>query len=75
MIPSSRSRSLARNSTVGADTHIVDQEVDHYASLLSESEDLCSCVGLRKIGSQHLDADAMRRAESSCVSSQAVVRV
>ena len=49
---------------VGADTRIVDQEVDCYASLLSESEDFCRRIGLRKIGGQHFDSDAMRRGQS-----------
>jgi hypothetical protein len=49
---------------VGADTRIVDQEVNRYASLFSESEDFSSRVGLRKIGGQHFDADAMQRAQS-----------
>jgi hypothetical protein len=49
---------------LGADTRIVEQQVNRYASLLSESEDLCGRIGLRKIGGQHFDADAMQRAQS-----------
>jgi hypothetical protein len=49
---------------VGADTRIVDQEVNRDASLLGESEDLCGRIGLRKIGGQHSDADTMQRAQS-----------
>src|ERR1035441_7745398 len=45
---------------VGADTRIVDQEVNRYASLFSESEDFCSRVGLRKIGGGLLGLEAAR---------------
>jgi hypothetical protein len=51
--------------SVGADTCIVDQQVDCDAPLLSEGEDLRRRIGLGKIGGQYLDADAMRGTQFS----------
>ena len=53
---------------VGADARIIDQQVDGDAPLSSEGKNRRRRIGLGKIGGQHLDADAMRRMQSSAES-------